>query len=47
LGVSRNRSSSALEAAVKERARRTPEFLERLREVDHDTSAAVDELVTA
>jgi predicted transcriptional regulator len=48
LGVSRNRLIvRALEEAVCERARWTPEFLKRLREVDGDTSAAVDELVSA
>jgi hypothetical protein len=48
LGVSRDRFIvRGLEAAVRERARWTPEFLERLRDVDHDTTVAVDELVTA
>ncbi|HUE88118.1 MAG TPA: ribbon-helix-helix protein, CopG family [Vicinamibacterales bacterium] len=46
LGVSRNRLIvRALEDAVRERTRWTPEFLERLRDVDRDTSAAADELL--
>lgn len=48
LGVSRNRLIvRALEDAVRERARWTPEFLERLRQVNRDTSAAADELLSA
>jgi predicted transcriptional regulator len=47
LGVSRNRLIiRALEEAVTERTRWTPEFLARLREVDADTSAAVDDLLS-
>jgi predicted transcriptional regulator len=46
LGVSRNRLIvRALEQAVSERARWTPEFLERLRDVDDDIVDAVDELL--
>jgi predicted transcriptional regulator len=48
LGVSRNRLIvRALEQAVTERAGWTPEFLERLREVDDDTVEAVDDLLEA
>lgn len=48
LGVSRNRLIvRALEQAVSERSSWAPEFLERLRDVDRDTSAAVDELLAA
>lgn len=48
LGVSRNRLIvRALEQAVSERPGWTPEFLERLRNVDRDTSEAVDELLAA
>jgi predicted transcriptional regulator len=48
LGVSRNRLIiRALEEAVTERTRWTPEFLARLREVDADTSAAIDDLLSA
>jgi len=48
LGVSRNRLIvRALEQAVTERARWTPEFLERLRKVDRETSTEVDELLAA
>jgi predicted transcriptional regulator len=48
LGVSRNRLIvRALEQAVSERSRWTPEFLERLRNVDRETSLAVDELLVA
>jgi hypothetical protein len=50
LGVSRNRLIiRALEEAeaVSQRTRWTPEFLARLREVDADTSAAVDDLLSA
>jgi predicted transcriptional regulator len=46
LGVSRNRLIvRALEQAVSQRSRWTPEFLERLRNVDSETSAAVDDLL--
>ncbi len=46
LGVSRNRLIiRALEQAVNERARWAPEFLDKLRSVDGDTAAAVDELL--
>jgi hypothetical protein len=48
LGISRNRLVvRALEQAVRERSGWTPEFLERLRRVDSETSAAADELLTA
>ncbi len=48
LGISRNRLViRALEQVVRERSGWTPEFLERLRRVDNDTSAAVDELIDA
>ena len=48
LGVSRNRLIvRALEQAVNERSRWVPECLERLRTVDRETGAAVDELLTA
>jgi metal-responsive CopG/Arc/MetJ family transcriptional regulator len=48
LGVSRNRLIvRALEQAVSERSAWTPEFLERLRTIDRDTSEAVDELLAA
>jgi predicted transcriptional regulator len=48
LGVSRNRLIvRALEQAVNERMRWAPEFLERLRTVDRETGAAVDDLLTA
>lgn len=48
LGVSRNRLIvRALEEAVSRRPRWSPEFLERLRHVDDDTSAAVDALLSA
>lgn len=48
LGVSRNRLIvRALEQAVTERSGWAPEFLEQLRNVDRETSAAVDELLTA
>ena len=48
LGVSRNRLIvRALEQAVEERSRWSPELLERLRNVDRETSAAVDELLAA
>lgn len=46
LGVSRNRLIvRALERAVTEPSAWAPEFLARLRDVDHDTAAAVDELL--
>ena len=46
LGVSRNRLIvRALEKAVNERSGWAPEFLEQLRSVDGDTSAAVDEML--
>ena len=48
LGISRNRLVvRALEQAVRERSGWTPEFLERLRRVDSETSAAADELLNA
>jgi predicted transcriptional regulator len=48
LGVSRNRLIvRALEQAVTERAGWTPEFLDRLRDVDDDTVEAVDDLLEA
>lgn len=48
LGVSRNRLIvRALEQAVNERTGWAPEFLERLRNVDRSTIAAVDELLVA
>lgn len=48
LGISRNRLVvRALEQAVSVRSGWAPEFLERLRSVDRETSAAVDELLTA
>ena len=48
LGVSRNRLIvRALEQAVSERSGWAPEFLERLRNVDRETSVAVDELLIA
>jgi hypothetical protein len=46
LGVSRNRLIvRALEQAVNNHSTWTPEFLERLRQVDRETSEAVDELL--
>ena len=46
LGLSRNRLIvKALERAVSERGEWAPEFLDRLRQVDEDTSEAVDELM--
>jgi metal-responsive CopG/Arc/MetJ family transcriptional regulator len=46
LGVSRNRLIvRALEQAVNDHSRWTPEFLERLRQVARETSEAVDELL--
>jgi hypothetical protein len=48
LGVSRNRLIvRALEEAVSQRSRWTPEFLDRLRNVDRETSDAVDDLLAA
>ena len=48
LGISRNRLVvRALEQAVSGRAAWSPEFLQRLRTVDPETSTAVDELLTA
>ena len=48
LGISRNRLVvRALEQAVRERSGWTPEFLERLRRVDSETSAAADQLLDA
>ena len=48
LGISRNRLVvRALEQAVRERSGWTPEFLDRLRRVDSETSAAADELLNA
>jgi metal-responsive CopG/Arc/MetJ family transcriptional regulator len=48
LGLSRNRLIvRALEQAVSERSGWAPEFLEQLRNVDRETSAAVDELLAA
>jgi predicted transcriptional regulator len=47
LGVSRNRLVvQALEQAISKRSHWSPEFLERLRDVDHDTRAAVDEMLS-
>jgi len=47
LGISRNRLVvRALEQAVSVRSDWAPEFLQRLRHVDRETSAAVDELLT-
>lgn len=46
LGISRNRLVvRALEQSVSVRSGWAPEFLQRLRNVDHETSAAVDELL--
>jgi hypothetical protein len=46
LGMSRNRLIlKALERAVNEQDRWAPEFLDRLRQVDDETVAAVDELL--
>ena len=48
LGISRNRLVvRALEEAVSVRSGWAPEFLQRLRQADRDTSAAVDELLIA
>jgi metal-responsive CopG/Arc/MetJ family transcriptional regulator len=46
LGVSRNRLIvRALQQAVSERTGWAPEFLSKLRDVDDETAAAVDELL--
>jgi hypothetical protein len=46
LGISRNRLVvRALEQAVRVRSGWAPEFLDRLRRVDPETSAAADELL--
>jgi hypothetical protein len=46
LGVSRNRLIvRALERIVSEHSSWAPEFLERLRSIDHETVAAVDDLL--
>jgi predicted transcriptional regulator len=48
LGISRNRLVvRALEQAVSARSAWAPEFLERLRSVDRETTAAADELLAA
>ena len=48
LGISRNRLVvRALEQAVSVHSGWAPEFLQRLRHVDRETSAAVDELLVA
>lgn len=48
LGISRNRLVvRALEQAVSVRSGWAPEFLQQLRHVDRETSAAVDELLMA
>jgi len=48
LGISRNRLVvRALEHAVSVRSGWSPEFLQRLRHVDRETSAAADELLIA
>jgi predicted transcriptional regulator len=48
LGISRNRLVvRALEQAVSARSGWAPEFLQRLRDVDRETSAAVDDLLIA
>jgi hypothetical protein len=48
LGMSRNRLIvRALERAVNERSGWAPEFLQRLRNVDRDTSRAVEDLLAA
>jgi predicted transcriptional regulator len=48
LGISRNRLVvRALEQAVSVRSGWAPEFLQQLRHVDRETSAAVDELLIA
>ena len=46
LGLSRNRLIiRALERAVSDRSSWAPEFLEKLRNVDQETTTAVDELL--
>jgi predicted transcriptional regulator len=48
LGISRNRLVvRALEQAVSVRSGWAPEFLQQLRQVDRETSTAVDELLIA
>jgi hypothetical protein len=48
LGISRNRLVvRALEQSVRVRSEWAPEFLEQLRRVDPETSAAADELLNA
>lgn len=48
LGISRNRLVvRALEQAVLVRSEWSPDFLERLRQVDGETGAAVDDLLDA
>jgi predicted transcriptional regulator len=48
LGISRNRLViRALEQAVRVRSEWSPEFLDRLRQADRETSAATDELLKA
>ena len=48
LGISRNRLVvRALEQAVNVREGWSPEFLQRLRHVDRETSSAVDDLLSA
>jgi predicted transcriptional regulator len=48
LGISRNRLVvRALEQAIRVRSGWAPEFLDRLRQVDRETSAAADELLKA
>jgi hypothetical protein len=48
LGISRNRLVvRALEQAVSARESWAPEFLQRLRSVDRETSTAVDELLAS
>ena len=48
LGISRNRLVvRALEQAISAREGWSPEFLQKLRNVDRDTSTAVDELLAA
>lgn len=48
LGVSRNRLVvRALEQALRDRTTWTPEFLDRLRNVDRETSEAADALLAA
>lgn len=48
LGISRNRLIiRALEKAVHDRSGWSPEFIDRLRQIDRDTSDAVDDLMAA